>query len=1129
MNISFHKVMISSLRTSIFSAFFLCLLFQADIFPADLSAVKTWAIQLQNIDIQQISQNNTIDLIVIDYSATGGPEAVWSPQQIAQIKNSGKIVLCYLSIGEAETYRWYWNDNWDANRDGEPDPGAPDWLGPANPDWLDNYKVRYWDPDWQAIVFQYLDTIISQGFDGIYMDIVDAYYYWGFMVDEIPDAASRMITFIQAINNYTNIHASQPFYIFAQNAEAVTDEADVSVSEREAYFQAIDGNGCEGLFFQGDRDEDNPYNPDNYRLNLLSTSYQSHGELILSIEYLTHNEKIEQYVGAVRPRGFIPYVSTRPLDTLFDGIDLYGDTPAVFDLRETGFVSGVRSQQGGTCWAHGVMAAMESNLLITGNWLAAGESGEPNLAEYHLDWWNGFNEHYNADLTPPSGEGLTVHQGGDYRVAAAYLSRGNGAVREQDGQFYSSPPDESNENFHYFYPHEIIWKNISSDLADIDRIKNQVKDYGAVGSCMYYSDSFLNSDFEHYQPESDSHDPNHAIAIVGWNDYKVTDAPQPGAWLCKNSWGDSWGLNGYFWISYYDKHCGKHPEMGAVSFRNVEPMRWDYVYFHDYHGWRATMPNCTEAMNVFTATGAQQLTAVSFFTATDNVNYVIKVYDGFLDNQLINEMANKSGILSEKGFHTIDLTEPVRLITGDDFYIYLYLSHGGHPYDKTSEVPVLLGATAQGTIVRSVSHPGESYYLVNSQWSDLYDFDSSANFCIKGLANDVPTVILAGAVRYQDSTTPVPDVTLQLAGDIIAQQNSQSNGAFQFSDLLANSSIILVPQKSDDISETTILSYDASLAAQLAMGLFPEATEAQHKAADADLNGEIQMYDAALIAREAVGLSRSYDSHVTEWAFLPAERSYPHLSSDVTDANFQAIVIGDVDGNWSSAGKLVKPDHSEKTFTAQITGDGKIVLAFRNDENFRIFSCDLTLNFDAEKLAFDSVFISSEKQFRIMLNASRPGTVKIGAFGAQPIEKSDIFLKVQFRPTSSFPYSESSIEILSYRINDFPAKRGNVSLTHNKNFVQIPRFSLHQNYPNPFNPTTTIQYDLPEPAFVTLTVYNIAGEKVAELIREHQFPGRKSVKWNGCNSAGEQVSSGIYLYVIKAGRFESSKKMAIFR
>ncbi len=79
-----------------------------------------------------------------------------------------------MSIGEAEDYRYYWNENWIAN--------PPDWLAGENPDWEGNYKVKYWYSEWQNIIYgnnsSYLKKIIDAGFDGVYLDIIDAYEYF---------------------------------------------------------------------------------------------------------------------------------------------------------------------------------------------------------------------------------------------------------------------------------------------------------------------------------------------------------------------------------------------------------------------------------------------------------------------------------------------------------------------------------------------------------------------------------------------------------------------------------------------------------------------------------------------------------------------------------------------------------------------------------------------------------------------------------------------------------------------------------------------------------------------------------------------------------------------------------------
>lgn len=405
-----------------------------------------------------------------------------------------------------------------------------------------------------------------------------------------------------------------------------------------------------------------------------------------------------------------------------------------YDLRNvdgTNYVTSVKSQTGGTCWTHGTIAAIEGNLLMTGNWETSGEINEPDLAEYHLDWWNGFNQHWNSDLEPPTGSGLEVHNGGDYFVAAAYFSRLHGAVIEMGQQSYDNPPELFKPDYHKYYPRHIEWLTSEDETEQINLIKSKLIQYGVIATCLFSNFKLINDDYIHYQPEDVDHEPNHSVAIIGWDDCIITNAAEPGAWLCKNSWGD-WGIEGYFWISYYDKHCGKNPDMGAISFQDVEVLQYDTVYYHDYHGWRDTKTDCNEAFNVFNANANENIKSVSFFTASNNVDFTIKIYDNFINGELDNQLAIISGNFTYKGFHTVDLNTEVIIPKGDDFYIYLSLSGGGQPYDCTSDVPVLLGAKSK-VIVESTSMPHQSYYLKDSQWKDIYNENETANFCIKGL------------------------------------------------------------------------------------------------------------------------------------------------------------------------------------------------------------------------------------------------------------------------------------------------------------------------------------------------------------------------------------------------------------
>ncbi len=150
---------------------------------ASLAYAKNFLYLLNSVDYASNAaylaalQGTGHDLLIIDLYYEDGVTAL-SSLDVASLKTKSgggtRLVLAYMSIGEAEDYRYYWRDSWR--------PGHPSWLDRENPDWKGNYKVHFWDSDWQSIIFgndgSYLKKILDAGFDGVYLDLIDAYEYY---------------------------------------------------------------------------------------------------------------------------------------------------------------------------------------------------------------------------------------------------------------------------------------------------------------------------------------------------------------------------------------------------------------------------------------------------------------------------------------------------------------------------------------------------------------------------------------------------------------------------------------------------------------------------------------------------------------------------------------------------------------------------------------------------------------------------------------------------------------------------------------------------------------------------------------------------------------------------------------
>ena len=248
------------------------------------------------------------DLIVMDYYYDENP---WTSDQIETIKASSssltqKIVLSYISIGESESYRPYWNASWDSDSDGIPDVNAPDWLDVENPDWEGNYKVKYWEQSWQSIIFgsedSYLDKIIELGFDGAYLDIIDAYEYYE--EQGISNADQLMIEFVQNLSLYCK-GKNPNFLIVPQNGEAL--------GLSQEYLDAIDGIGREDIFYEGNFPNSEEYIQEtiDYLHLFLNANL-----FVLQIEYPTLPRLIRLAYTKGTENGYVCYVGPRDLDEI---------------------------------------------------------------------------------------------------------------------------------------------------------------------------------------------------------------------------------------------------------------------------------------------------------------------------------------------------------------------------------------------------------------------------------------------------------------------------------------------------------------------------------------------------------------------------------------------------------------------------------------------------------------------------------------------------------------------------------------------------------------------------------------------------------------------------------------------
>jgi cysteinyl-tRNA synthetase len=263
------------------------------------NAVHDWAYWLDNPDLKQLSSTR-FELVVIDYSADGSAGKAFTRGQIDMLRRTScsRRVVSYLSIGQAESYRGYWQQNWKE--------GNPIWLSAPDPDWEKNYWVHYWHPNWQHVIYRYLDAIIAAGFDGVYLDRIDAY-----QESYAAGHENDMVRFVTNIAHYARSHSplGEDFGIIVQNAEELA-------AHHPDYVRLVTGIGREEVYVQATN------RPTSQSARAQTEKYldlfhqNSLGKLVLTVDYANRTDLVRTTYERARAKAYIPYVTGVDLDRL---------------------------------------------------------------------------------------------------------------------------------------------------------------------------------------------------------------------------------------------------------------------------------------------------------------------------------------------------------------------------------------------------------------------------------------------------------------------------------------------------------------------------------------------------------------------------------------------------------------------------------------------------------------------------------------------------------------------------------------------------------------------------------------------------------------------------------------------
>ena len=369
---------------------------------------------------------------------------------------------------------------------------------------------------------------------------------------------------------------------------------------------------------------------------------------------------------------------------------------------------------------------------------------------------------------------------------------------------------------------------------------------------------------------------------------------------------------------------------------------------------------------------------------------------------------------------------------------------------------------------------------------------------------------ISGTVTYFNNNIPVNDALLKTSGTEVLTAISDNQGFYQLQNIELDGNYTVTPERTifNDWQSHLITTYQAALTLRNAVGL-EQFSPSQQKAADVDQDGTVTSYDAALIAQFAVGLPKLPDSHVGEWLFLPAFRSYYNLTTSYQNQDYTGILAGDVTGDWDqSFGKKKNSADPVNSWSDNVKIEpGKIIVPVKFDEQVDVMAWQLQLKYDASKLQLMGIEKGNAGQNMQLIENSEAGILSAGMYGTKPHSSGETYASIIFNILEDSS-QQIELDVLFFQLNNEQVQTGTITLDINSGIPQ--KFALLQNYPNPFNPTTTIAYQLPEAGHVKLLIYNVVGQKIITLEDQNKQAGSYQIEWNGIDLSGNDVVSGIY-------------------